>query len=49
MQPDNINPAATTPTITFSDDMMQLPIEDLAFAATILRPKRDDSINPVSA
>jgi hypothetical protein len=26
--------------------MMQLPIESLAFAATILRLKRDDSINP---
>jgi len=45
MQPDNMKPAARTPNITFSDDMI-IPIETLAFAATILRPKRDDSINP---
>jgi hypothetical protein len=30
--------------MTFSDDMI-LPIETLAFAATNLRQKRDDSIN----
>ena len=48
MQPDSMKPAARTPNITLSDDMI-LPIETLAFAATILRPKRDDSINPIIA
>jgi hypothetical protein len=47
MQPDNINPVARSPNINFSDDMMQLPIESLAFAAAILRLKRDDSIKPI--
>jgi hypothetical protein len=44
MQPDNARPAASSPKITFSDDMAHFPIENPAFTATMLRLKRDDSI-----
>jgi hypothetical protein len=49
MQPDNANPAASNPKMTLSEDMGTLPIESPAFAATLLRQKRDDSIKPLSA
>jgi hypothetical protein len=47
MQPDNANPAASNPKMTLSEDMGTLPIESPAFAATLLRQKRDDSIKPI--
>ncbi|MBR0870765.1 hypothetical protein JQ633_10375 [Bradyrhizobium tropiciagri] len=49
MQPDNIRPAARTPKITFSDDMIYIPIENLRPKAPILRPKRHDSIDGIIA
>jgi hypothetical protein len=47
MQPDNAILAASSPKVTLSDDMGTLPIESLAFAASLMRQKRDDSIKRI--
>ena len=47
MQPDNIKAGGEEPQDYFQRRHGTLPIESPAFAATILRLKRDDSIKPI--